>query len=188
MEELLLYHVGFNEIKTPELKIGRKNADFGQGFYTSCDKEFSERWARSRKGLKTILNAYTLSLGGLKIKRFERNEEWYDYIYRNRNGYEDAFIDYDVVIGPIANDTIYDTWGILTSGLIDRAKSIEILSLGNCYNQTVLKTENALKNLKWLSSRIISYDEILSSRRIIADEEEKFQSLMMEMLGDIIKD
>jgi len=29
-----------------------KNADFGQGFYLSPDREFSVRWARERKGYK----------------------------------------------------------------------------------------------------------------------------------------
>ena len=188
MEELLLYHVGFDEIKRPDIKLGRKNADFGQGFYTSQDKEFSERWARSRKGLKTILNAYTLSLDGLKIKRFERDEEWYDYIYRNRNGYSDAFIDYDVIIGPIASDTIYDTWGVLTSGILDREKSLEVLKAGKFYDQTVIKTEKAAKNLLWIYSRVIEEVEIERSRLSVRQEEEEFQSVMAKIVGNIIED
>ena len=43
---MLVYHVGFDIIKNPDIHYGRKNADFGQGFYLTDDKEFSYRWAK----------------------------------------------------------------------------------------------------------------------------------------------
>ena len=49
-EQLLLYHTGYSEIREPDVHYGRKNADFGQGFYLSPDRDFSYRWARIRKG------------------------------------------------------------------------------------------------------------------------------------------
>ena len=78
---MLLYHVGFSEIKTPDVKYGRSNADFGQGFYTSSDKDFSEKWAKKRKSEDTIFNSYELDETNLKIKRFIRDKEWFDYIF-----------------------------------------------------------------------------------------------------------
>lgn len=30
---MLLYHTGYQEIREPDIHHGRKNADFGQGFY-----------------------------------------------------------------------------------------------------------------------------------------------------------
>lgn len=45
-----LYHTGFAQIIEPDIHYGRKNADFGQGFYMSDDEEFSKRWARVRRG------------------------------------------------------------------------------------------------------------------------------------------
>ena len=36
----------FEEIRSPDVHHGRKNADFGQGFYMSPDRSFSERWAK----------------------------------------------------------------------------------------------------------------------------------------------
>ena len=41
-----VYHVGFDIIKEIDLKHGRSNADFGQGFYLSPDLDFSKKWAR----------------------------------------------------------------------------------------------------------------------------------------------
>ena len=64
---MILYHTGFAEIKTPDIYYGRKNADFGQGFYLTPDLEFSEHWAKERNGFKTFHNVYELDTDGLKI-------------------------------------------------------------------------------------------------------------------------
>ncbi len=118
MSRIPLFHTGYDRIPQPDIRDGRKNADFGQGFYLSGDKEFSKRWARERKGSSTYLNYYELETDGLNIKTFSRDAEWFGYIYANRSGQPDELAGYDVIVGPIANDTIYDTWGITTSGLL----------------------------------------------------------------------
>lgn len=56
MALMTLYHTGFQEIRQPDIHIGRANADFGQGFYLSPDEAFSRRWARSRRDRDTWLN------------------------------------------------------------------------------------------------------------------------------------
>ena len=58
MGRMTLYHTGFEEIRRPDIYYGRKNADFGQGFYTSDDRAFSERWAKERTGSITYFNVY----------------------------------------------------------------------------------------------------------------------------------
>ena len=40
-----LYHSGLSVIHTPDIRRGRKNADFGPGFYLTTDLEFALRWA-----------------------------------------------------------------------------------------------------------------------------------------------
>ena len=140
MKTMQLYHAGFAVIKSLDIHFGRANADFAQGFYLSDNREFLMRWARERKGETTYLNEYKLGVTDLNIKHFERNEEWFSYLYRNRNGYKDAYPAYDVIIGPIANDTIYDIWGITTSGLLSEQQALEILTIGPLYEQIVIKT------------------------------------------------
>ena len=73
MDKMLLFHVGFARIEHPDVHFGRRNADFGQGFYLSDDEEFSRRWARARSGTKTWLNRYELDPDGLRIRRFTRD-------------------------------------------------------------------------------------------------------------------
>ena len=183
---MLLYHVGFSEIQHPDVHFGRSNADFGPGFYTSPDKSFSEKWGKKRRGEKTILNTYELDEANLKIKRFERDKEWFDYIFSNRNFKEDKFKDYDVIIGPIANDTIYDTWGVLTSGLVNSEKALEVLQAGPCYEQVNIKSEKAASNLKFLSSLIIPEDALIQYRSLVREEEIKYQDILVTILDDVI--
>ena len=40
---MILYHTGYQEIRDPDIRFGRKNADFGQGFYLTRDGEFARR-------------------------------------------------------------------------------------------------------------------------------------------------
>ena len=180
-----LFHTGFSEIKSPDIRKGRKNADFGQGFYLSDNEEFSKRWARQRKGEVTFLNKYELCLEGLKIKHFVKNKEWFDYIFANRRSLADIYADYDVIIGPIANDTIYDTYGILTSGLIDEKKALEVLMIGATYEQIVIKSEKAAKALHFMSAEILKGEEIAKYREWVKTEVEKFQEEFSRIVGNL---
>lgn len=179
-----LYHTGFAEIREPDIHYGRKNADFGQGFYMSDNEEFSKRWARVRRGENTILNTYDLDLASLKIHRFTRDAQWFAYIYANRNRRPDL-LEADVITGPIANDTIYDTLGITTSGLLSEEQSLQCLLIGPEYYQIVIKSEKAVSQLKWISSEILTPEIIARYRAAVAEEEKIFQKKFAEVLSRI---
>ena len=144
-----LYHTGLTEIREPDLNRGRKNADFGPGFYLTPELEFSRRWA----GENAIVNEYELDTNGLLIHRFSRNEDWFSYIFHNRRGRDS--LSADVVIGPIANDTIFETFGIISSGFLEPADAMKLLMIGPEYTQAAVKTEKALGRLRWLCSEKI---------------------------------
>ncbi len=180
---MILYHIGKYEIKKPDIHYGRKNADFGQGFYLSNDLEFSLKWATFEKGTITYLNRYELDLTGLKIKEFSKDEEWFNYIYKNRNNYKDYLEEYDLIIGPIANDILFNTLGITTSGLIDLEKSFKLLSLKNSYIQFAIKTEKANSNLKFIESKIIKEEDVTKLKKKFKKEEKKFQKLFFKTLN-----
>ena len=186
MEHIKLYHTGFEKIEQPDIHIGRANADFGQGFYLSDNGDFSRRWARSRRGETTWLNTYTLALDGLQVKRFERDAEWFDYIFHNRSGYPDALSEYDVIVGPIANDTIYDTWGISTSGLLSREQSLRLLMIGPVYRQTAIKTERAASRLRFISAQVIEEKEIAAYRDKVLEEQEAYQKEFAEVMSALL--
>ncbi len=170
-----LYHTGELEIHTPDLQRGRKNADFGQGFYLTPDLEFTRRWA----GKDAVVNEYELDETGLLIHRFRRDGDWFRYIFYNRRTQDD--LKADVVIGPIANDTIFDTLGIISSGFLEPREALKLLMIGPEYTQVAVKTEKALRQLKWTGSeRITETDPHL--RRA---EQEEYQEAFARMMQEI---
>ena len=52
-----LYHTSSVEIREPDIHRGRKNADFGQGFYLTPDLEFAQKLA----GADAVINEYELN-------------------------------------------------------------------------------------------------------------------------------
>ncbi len=105
---------------------------------------------------------------------FSRNTEWFEYIFANRAARPDRIADADVIIGPIANDTIYDTFGIITSGFLQPDEALKLLLIGPAYEQTVLKTEKAVSQLRWLSARVLQSGEVEEYRKTVALEETEY--------------
>lgn len=178
MNRIALFHVGYAVISEPDIHFGRKNADFGQGFYLSPQEEFACRWAKERRDAVPYLNSYELELSGLRVHTFARTADWYDYITRNRRTAQDAMPEVDVIRGPIANDTIYNTFGIFTSGLLGREESLRLLCLGPEYEQIVIKTERALAELHFQGARPLTEEELVRYRRIREEEERAYQELL----------
>lgn len=170
---MLLYHTSDREIPRPDVHYGRKNADFGQGFYLTPDRDFALRWA----GEKAILNTYELDLEGLDLYRFVRDADWFRYIFRNRRGVDS--LEADAVIGPIANDTIFDTMGILSSGFLSPEEALELLRVGPAYTQVALKTERAALQLRWLGAEAIERPGETQRRR----EQEEYLNAVGEAMN-----
>lgn len=171
-----LFHASYSVIESPDIHYGRKNADFGQGFYTSDKYEFAGRWVTPRPDADIIINKYELDEKNLKIKRFDRDKEWFEYIFNNRRSMPDYLNEYDLIIGPIANDTIHDTLGVITSGFLSDEEAMKLLMVGNCYEQIVLKSENAAKVLKFISYEILTDEKIAGFRKLADDDNEKYIS------------
>lgn len=81
---MILYHTSNQEIRNPDIRHGRKNADFGRGFYLTPDRDFTYRWAREN----AVVNEYELDESGLQIHRFSRDVDWFKYIFENRRAHD----------------------------------------------------------------------------------------------------
>ncbi len=184
VSNMKVYHAGYDEIIVPDIHRGRVNADFGQGFYVSDNYEFVGRWVREKRGADIIINSYELDETQLKAKVFDRDREWFRYVFSNRRSMPDKLSDIDLLIGPIANDTIYDTMGIMTSGYLSDEEALKLLCVGPLYRQIVIKTQNAADNLKFLSSEKLSPEAIQRNKEEIKAEEgaylQKFAEVMKE--------
>ena len=183
MEQIMkLYHAGFDVIREPDVYHGRKNADLGQGFYLTDNVEFALRWARVRKGEETVLNSYELDPEGLRIVRLQRDAEWFEYIMANRYLKADKYKDADVIVGPIANDTIFDTLGIITSGFLDTQQAMAVLMEGPAYMQTVIRSEKAARQLRLIGAEVLDPAVIAEYRKRTAQEEKEYQKAMAAVL------
>lgn len=113
---MILYHGTTVDIEKIDLQKSKPNKDFGKGFYLSADKEQAVAMADYKsaqiEGI-SVVNAFefderNLEDTSLKVKIFkEYDKEWADFIFANRNNPSSVSVhNYDVVIGPIANDRV----------------------------------------------------------------------------------
>ena len=105
MALMTVYHGGYMAVKQPEIRKGRNIKDFGTGFYCTVIKEQAQRWAR-RYDTK-VVSIYEVRLRPtLKIKEFkDMTNEWLNFIIACRSGIPH---DFDIVIGAMADDQIYN--------------------------------------------------------------------------------
>lgn len=154
---MILYHGSNVTVDTPLLLKTQRTLDFGRGFYTTSDFEQAKKWAQRtvkiRESGKACVSCYELDedkLDALKILGFsEPNIEWLDYVSNNRKnkGMED---DWDVVIGPVANDQTFPTIFLYLDGYIDAESAIRQLLPQKLKGQYTFKTERALSLLKFI--------------------------------------
>ena len=175
-----LYHTGTVAIPAPDIRHGRVNADFGQGFYLTPDADFTYRWARK----DAVVNEYELDMTGLAVHQFERNEAWFDYIYNNRRARDTLAA--DVIIGPIANDTIFDTFGIISSGYLKPDDALALLRIGPAYTQVAVKTEKAVAQLKWMGASVVPEVQVHREalKEELAEYDRAFAARLSRIMGD----
>ena len=72
-----------------------------------------------------------------------------DFVFANRNGSYNGE-HYDIVFGPVANDTIYRTFIAYEEGILTRDETIARLKVKKLYDQMTFATEQVLKELKYI--------------------------------------
>lgn len=115
---LILYHGSKKIVESPEIRISKYNKDFYFGFYCTLLPEQAIRWAVRFNGTG-YLNEYLYTPDScLEVKQFaEMSEEWLDFIVSCRLGRSH---EYDIVEGPMVNDTIFNYVQNFADGKIGR--------------------------------------------------------------------
>ncbi len=152
---MILYHGSYIEIKHPDLQHGRPNVDFGRGFYTTPIYGQAEKWCGKfiRRGNSGVITEYEFDENSaeLKVLKFDTySEKWLDFILLCRR--EQDASDYDAVIGGVANDKVFNTVELFFDGLIDKMEAIKRLRYEKPNLQVCLRTEKAIKLLKFIRS------------------------------------
>lgn len=152
MAMMTVYHGGYHAVEDPEIRVGRNTKDFGNGFYCTIIKEQAERWARRYQ--TKVVSVYDVRLNSnLNIKEFANmSEEWLDFIVSCRSGKDH---DYDVVIGAMADDQIYNYVSDYIDGSITREQFWVLAKFKYPTHQIVFCTEAALKCLEYRECEVL---------------------------------
>ncbi len=151
--ELVLFHGTTSLFDDVSLEKSHNRRDFGIGFYTtlleSQAKEWGYRLSLREKKKEYYVYQYLFSeTDNLKVMRFDSlSKEWLEFIKENRSigGLQH---NYDVVIGPVADDNTMETVQLYISGILSSNEAVNRLKYNQVNNQVSFHTRKALENLK----------------------------------------
>ena len=157
---MILYHGSNIEVKEPKLIPSKRLLDFGAGFYLTSDFEQAKKWA-----LRTANNRET-GVPTVSVFEVDENEfkslnmlcfntpdkEWLRYISANRTGRQ-VDKEYDVVIGPVANDQAIRTVNNYLRGYFPEDVAIRLLLPQKLKDQYAFRTEKSINLLKFTEAR-----------------------------------
>lgn len=148
MKDIIVYHGGTVIVEHPICKFGRRNLDFGQGFYITNIRKQAVDWASQvadRRKLSPLINRYRLNreaiLAEAHCKIFEAyDKDWLEFIVASRRGLHVAD-NYDYIEGGVANDRVVDTVNLYMAGLMDENTALRRLSEHQPNNQMCLLSQ-----------------------------------------------
>ena len=144
-------------IEQPRLLGQTRGLDFGAGFYLTTREEQAKDFAetvvnRRRKGIPTV-SAFeydeTAAKKALDILTFsEPDADWLAFVRDNRlKAYSGK--QFDVIIGPVANDRVYPTIQGLVIGQFSIEAALVALRPYKLFDQYCFATEKALSTLRF---------------------------------------
>ena len=158
---LKLYHGSNVLIDKIDLARSKRGKDFGCGFYLNPNKiqamEMAVRTTQRLKEGEPILNTYLFDDSLIKtghsplsIKVFEGySVEWAEFILKNRKNVSDKPAHpYDIVVGPIANDTVGLQMRRFMQGYISIEHMIKELEFNKPAIQYFFDTDLAISYLR----------------------------------------
>lgn len=156
---MIFYHGSFLEVAKSDLMHSRPNLDFGRGFYVTPLYERAVKWCGKfkRRGKTGVISRYNYDENQeaeLKILKFDSySEEWLDFILNCRT--EKDSTDYDLVVGGIANDKVFNTVELFFDGLINKTEAINRLRYEKPNLQICFRTDKALSLLHFEGSEVL---------------------------------
>lgn len=145
--EIEIYHGSGEIVEYPEIRKTKYTKDFSWGFYCTKNYEQAYRWAE-RRHEKGVVNFYLYRENkNLNILKFEKmTDEWLDFIANCRAG---KIHSYDIVEGPMADDTIWNYVNDFLNGTITRNLFWEYAKFKNPTHQISFHSLQALECLEF---------------------------------------
>ena len=134
-----LFHGSNVVVDQPKIITDGYYKDFGYGFYCTNLEKQAKRWALVKQH-GHVVNVYDyLENKSLNTLVFdEMTDEWLDFVVACRQGIKH---DYDMVEGPMADDTIWNYVDDFTRGEISRTAFWELVKFKYPTHQIVFCSE-----------------------------------------------
>lgn len=150
-----IYHGSDITVKEPLAYAGRRNLDFGKGFYTTRIKSQAQKWAflvasRKNRNPQGIISVYELNEECLTCKDYVYKNfsvydmEWLEFVVACRQGKDNT--NYDIVEGGVANDQVIDTVEDYENGRITAEQALDQLRYKNPNNQICFRNQAIIDN------------------------------------------
>ena len=153
---MIVYHGSSVSVRQPDILHSYRALDFGKGFYLTSDFEQAKKWSilttERRKSGKALISVFEINdkdIDKLNLLKFESaNKEWLEFVAKNRKNkiIEENF---DLIIGPVANDNTMPTITLYLRGDYDTDDAIKRLLTQRLKDQFVFKTEKSLTYLRF---------------------------------------
>ena len=158
---MLLYHGSTMAVRKPIVSRGRGKTDFGKGFYTTTSREQAEKWAQIKRdrmgdGAHAIVSVFELDDAVLNNPAYHTRHfdgataEWLNFVVGNRRG--EVHHNFDLIMGPVANDKLYATITLYENGILDANAAIEQLNTHQLFDQLSFHTTKACKLLTFVET------------------------------------
>lgn len=153
-----LYHGSNQDFESIDLAKGMRHKDFGKGFYLTPNRATALRMAQKKArlfgGVPTLIS-YELDESvlhsDLKVKVFPEKacEEWLRFVDANRDRNNRTPVhDYDIVVGPIADDGVVLQLTRWREGIITPGEAARLLQDRHLDQQWYFGTERAVSRLR----------------------------------------
>ena len=201
---ITIYHGSEKNVEQPIFGEGKRNNDFGHGFYCTASEELAKEWAVSslRDGFS---NRYTLDTEYLNILNLNSSEytilNWIAVLVEHRlfsinnpvaRRAKQYLIDnfsinvnaYDLITGYRADDSYFDYAQVFLNNGISVEQLARAMQLGKLGEQIVIKSKFAFSKLKYEGFDIAEKDQYYVLRKARDDEANQLYLKMLEEESD----
>lgn len=203
-KNITIYHGSEQIVEVPTFGLGRKNNDFGLGFYCTESEELAKEWAVSsiRSGFS---NRYTLDTEFLNILNLNSPDytilNWIAVLVEHRlfsiktpvaRRAKRYLIDnfgvnvnaFDLITGYRADDSYFDYAESFLNNGISVEQLARAMRLGKLGEQIVIKSKFAFSRLKYEGFDVAEKEEYYVLRKARDDEANKTYLEMLEEESD----
>lgn len=203
-KQLTLYHGSEQLVDSPTFGLGKKNNDFGLGFYCTTNESLAKEWAVSslRNG---FANRYTLDTEYLNVLNLNGSDytilNWIAVLVEHRlfsiktpvaQRAKKYLIDhfsinvnaYDLIVGYRADDSYFDYAESFLNNGISVEQLAKAMRLGKLGEQIVIKSPFAFSRLHYEGFTVAEKEKYYVLRKSRNDEANRLYQEMLEEESD----